>query len=130
MRLYGTKAVCNLTMSVMSNFRGTVWLQASLELDDVGNVNIQGNSKQAQCRRQKRYNTYNKAVKVGVWALNVQGADVINGKHNGHIYVVKKSMRRQKAVVRLDDGSGNLGERIDAETKHGLLAVVNSAMFV
>ena len=46
-------------------------------------------------------------------------------EHDGNIGVLEESVRGKHAIVGLYNGSGNLGTRVDAESKLGLLSVVN-----
>merc|ERR1712054_553907 len=73
----------------------------------------------------------NEAVEVGVGgALNVEGttADVVDGlvvKHDGDVGVLEERVGGEHGVVGLDDGGGDLGGWVGAESELGLLTVVN-----
>merc|ERR1740133_157928 len=104
-----------------------VWHEIRLELSD---IDIQG-TVEAKGGSQRRDNLGDQTVQVRVRrALDVErpAADVIDGlvvKHDGNISVLEESVRREHAIVRLDDGGRNLRRRVDAESKLGLLAVVH-----
>merc|ERR1719487_952723 len=71
------------------------------------------------------------AVEVGVGrALDVEGAaaDVVQRlvvEGDRDVAVLEERVRAQDAVVRLDDGGGDLRRRVDGEAELGLLAVVD-----
>ena len=98
-----------------------------LELGDIdvkGTVESEGSS-------QGRDDLGNESVKIRVrGSLNIQGAsaDIVDGlvvKHDSNIGVLEKSVRGKHAIVGLYNGGGNLGTRVNAESKLGLLSVVN-----
>ena len=70
-------------------------------------------------------------VQVGVSrALNVQvaAADVVDCfvvDHESAVGMFQSGMGSQDGIVRFDDGSGNLGSRVDGEFELGLLSVVD-----
>ncbi|OQR92756.1 hypothetical protein ACHHYP_03229 [Achlya hypogyna] len=84
---------------------------------------------------ERRDDLCNEAVEVGVrGALNIKRAlaNVVDGfvvKHNGDIGVLKKRVGREYRVVRLNDGSRDLGRRVDREAKLRLATVVNREAF-
>mgnify|MGYP007000217103 len=86
---------------------------------------------ESEGRSQGGDNLGNESVKIRVrGSLDVQGtsADIVDGlviKHDGNIGVLEKSVRGKHAIVGLYNGGGNLGTRVDAESKLGLLSVVN-----
>ena len=71
------------------------------------------------------------AVQVGVGrALDVEvaAADVVERlvvDHERHVGVLEERVRRQHAVVRLDDRGGDLGRRVERERELRLAAVVD-----
>jgi len=73
----------------------------------------------------------NQTIEVGVGrALNVQvaAADIVDSlviEHDADIGVLEKRVGRQDAVVRLNNGGGDLGGRVYGETELGLLAVID-----
>jgi hypothetical protein len=101
--------------------------EVGLELSDVnveGTVEPKGGGEGGD-------NLGDEAVEVGVGgALNVKctAADVVDGlvvKHDGDVGVLEKRVGREHRIVGLNDGSGNLGGRVDGETKLGLAAVID-----
>jgi hypothetical protein len=71
------------------------------------------------------------AIEIGVGGtLNVQAstADVVQClivKHDSHISVLKQGVGSKDSIVWLHHSSRNLRRWVDAETKLGLLAIVN-----
>jgi hypothetical protein len=101
--------------------------QVGLELRD---INVEGTI-ESERGSQRGHNLTDQSVKVGVgWALDVQvsAAHVVHGlviKAEGAISVLQQRVGRQHVVVRLNDGSSDLGSRGHGEGKLGLAAVVN-----
>ena len=71
------------------------------------------------------------SVQVGVGGsldVEVSSADVVDSlvvEHDGDVGVLEEGVGGEHGVVWLNDGSGDLGGRIDGETELGLLAVVD-----
>ena len=71
------------------------------------------------------------SVQVGVGGsldVEVSSADVVDSlvvEHDGDVGVLEEGVGGEHGVVGLNDGSGDLGRRIDGETELGLLAVVD-----
>ena len=97
---------------------------------ELGDIDVKG-TVESEGRSQGRDNLGNESVKIRVrGSLDVQGtsADIVDGlviKHDGNIGVLEKSVRGKHAIVGLYNGSGNLRTRVDAESKLGLLTVVD-----
>lgn len=67
-------------------------------------------------------------IVAGTLNAQVAAADVVNGlvvNHEAAVGVLQGGVGGQDGVVRLDDGGGVLGGRVDAELQLGLLAVVD-----
>ena len=65
---------------------------------------------------------------VGALNAEVPAADVVDGlvvDHEGAVRVLQSGVSCEDRVVRLDNGGGNLGCRVDTELKLALLAVVD-----
>ena len=101
--------------------------QVGLEL---GDVDVQG-AVETERSRQRGHDLRDDAVQVGVRrALDVEAAaaHVVDGfvvQAEGHVGVLKESVRRKHVVVGLDHSGGDLGGRGDGEGQLGLLAVVH-----
>ena len=101
--------------------------EVCLELSDInveGTVESEGGSERGD-------DLGDQSVEVGVGgSLNVEvsAADVVNGlvvEHDGDVGVLEEGVSGQDRVVGLNDGGGDLGGRVDGETKLGLLAVID-----
>ena len=97
---------------------------------ELGDIDIKS-TVESERSSQGRDDLSNESVKIRVrGSLDIQGtsADIVDGlviEHNGNIGVLEKSMRGKHAIVGLYNGGGNLRTRVDAESKLGLLSVVN-----
>lgn len=86
---------------------------------------------EAQGASERRDDLSDQAVQVAISRTrNIQStvADVVDGfvvEQESAVGVLQQGVGRQDGVVGLDDSSGDLGRRIDAEVKLGLLAVVD-----
>ena len=106
-----------------SGIRNQVSLEFSY-IDVKGTIESEGSS-------EGRDNLGNESVQVGVgWSLNIKvsSADIIDGfviKHNSDISVLKEGVGSKHSVVGLNDCSGDLGRRIDGETKLGFFTIIN-----
>ena len=105
--------------------------QVGLELSDVhvqGTVEPEGGSQGGDDLRDK-------PVQVGVGGpldVEVPSADVVHGlvvEHDSDVSVLEEGVGGQDGVVRLNDGSGDLGGGVDGEAELGLLAVVDGESF-
>ena len=101
--------------------------KVSLEFSNVdvkGTIESEGSS-------ERRNNLSNKSVQVGVGGslnIEVSSADIVDGfviKHDGDISVLKERVSSEHSVVGLNDCSGDLGRRIDGETKLGFLTIID-----
>ena len=96
-----------------------IWDQVGLEF---GQIDVQGTIEAERCR-DGRNDLTNQSVQVGVGrAFNVQvaAADVVDGlvvDHESAVGMFKGGMGSQDGVVRLYNGSGYLGRRVDSELK-------------
>ena len=101
--------------------------QVGLEL---GDVDVE-RAVEAERRGERRDDLRDQAVEVGVRrALDVEvaTADVVEGlvvDHERHVGVLEERVRREHAVVRLDDRGRDLRRRVDGEGELGLAAVVD-----
>jgi hypothetical protein len=108
-----------------------VWDQVSLEL---GNIDVEGSVK-SEGSGQTGNDLGYQSVKVGVcWALNIErsAADVVDRfvvKHDGNVGVLEKGVGGKNAIVWLNNGGGNLGGWVDAESQFGFTSVVNGKSF-
>jgi hypothetical protein len=97
---------------------------------ELGNIDVEGSVK-SEGSGQTGNDLGYQSVKVGVcWALNIErsAADVVDRfvvKHDGNVGVLEEGMGGEHGVVGLHDGGGDLGRWVGAESKLGLLAVVN-----
>merc|ERR1712072_907849 len=104
-----------------------VWHQVGLEL---GKVDVEGTI-ETEGGRQGGDDLADETVEVGVGgALDVEAAtaDVVQGlvvKHDGDVGVLEEGVGGEHGVVGLDDGGGDLGGWVGAESELGLLAVVD-----
>ena len=104
-----------------------IWDQIGLELSQ---VHVEGAVK-AQRSGYGGDNLADEAVQVAVaGTLNVEvaAADVKDGlivDHEGAVGVLQRVVRREDAVVRLDNGSGHLRRRVDGKLQLALLPVVH-----
>lgn len=104
-----------------------VWHKVGLEL---GKINVEG-TVESEGSGQGGDHLGDKTVQVGVgWALNVEAAtaDVVDGlvvKHDSDVGVLEEGVGGEHGVVWLDDGGGDLGGWVGAESELGLLAVVH-----
>jgi len=101
--------------------------EVGLELSDIdvkGTVESEGGSERGD-------DLGDQSVEVGVGgSLNVEvsAADVVDGlvvEHDGDVGVLEEGVGGEDGVVGLNDGGGDLGGRVDGETKLGLLAVID-----
>merc|ERR1719500_298894 len=101
--------------------------QVGLELSQIhvqSSIEPQGSS-------DRGHNLSDQPVEVGVgWPLDVQvaAADVVDGlvvNHEGTVGVLQSGVGGQDRVVGFNDGSGDLGCRVDSELELALLAVVH-----
>jgi len=101
--------------------------QVGLEL---GNINVKGTI-ESEGGGQRGDDLGDESVKVGVGGsldIEVSSADIINGfviDHDSDISVLEEGVGGENGVVRLNNSGGNLGRRIDGETKLGLLTIVD-----
>jgi hypothetical protein len=101
--------------------------QVSLELVQ---IDVQG-TVEAQTGGDGADNLGNKAVQVveaGTGNIQVATADIVHGlivNQESTVGVLDGAVGGQNGVVRLDDGSGNAGRRVDAELQLGLLAILS-----
>ena len=101
--------------------------QVRLEL---GEIDVEG-TVEAEGRRHRGDELGDQTVQVRVRrALDVEvaAADVIKRlvvDEEGAVSVLEHGVSRQNAVVRLDDGRGDLRARVDDKVELGLLAIVN-----
>merc|ERR1712061_737159 len=105
--------------------------QVGLELSE---VNIEGTVEpQRSCDRGN--NLSDQPVQVGVGGpldVQVATADVVDSlvvHHEGTVGVLKGGVGGQDGVVRLNNGSGNLGRGVDGKLQLRLLAIVNRETF-
>ena len=95
-----------------------------------GHVDVE-RAVEAERRRERRDDLGDQAVEVGVRrALDVEvaAADVVERlvvNHEGDIGVLEERVRREHAVVRLDDRGRDLRRRVDGEGELRLAAVVD-----
>jgi hypothetical protein len=79
----------------------------------------------------RRDNMGDETVQVGIGGAHVferAAATIVQrliAEHDSDIRVLEQGAARQHHVVRLSDGVGNVGTGKNAETNHGLLAVVD-----
>jgi hypothetical protein len=101
--------------------------EVGLELSDVdveGTIETKGGG-------EGRDNLGDQTIEVGVsGALDVKrtAADVVDGlvvEHDGNVGVLEERVGGEHGVVGLNDSGGNLGGRVDGETKLGLAAVID-----
>jgi len=70
-------------------------------------------------------------VKITIgWGGELEGAeaDVVQGlvvDHEADVGVLEQAVRGEDAVVRLDDGGGDLGRGVDGESELGFLTVID-----
>ena len=101
--------------------------QVGLELV---HIHVQG-SLEAERAGEGRDDLRDKTVEVGVGgALNIQStvADLVDGlviEQEGAISVLQEGVGREDGVVGLNDGSRNLGRRVDAEVQLRLLGIID-----
>jgi len=101
--------------------------QVGLEL---GHIDVEG-TVESEGGGQGGDDLGDQSVKIGVGGsldVEVSSADIVDSfvvEHNGHIGVLQEGVSGQDGVVRLNDGSGDLGRGIDGETELGLLSVVD-----
>jgi len=101
---------------------------------ELGDIDVEGTI-ETQRRSQGRDNLSNQPVQVGVGrALNVQvaAAHIVQGlviKAEGAVGVLQQRVGGQDVVVRLNDGSGDLGGRGHSEGELGLAAIVDRQTF-
>jgi hypothetical protein len=101
--------------------------EVSLEF---GDINVEGTI-ESEGGGEGRDNLGNESVQVGVGGsldIEVSSADIVDGlviEHDGDIGVLKEGVSGEDGVVRLDDGGGDLGRRVDGETELGLLSVID-----
>ena len=97
---------------------------------ELGNIDVQGTI-ESEGGSERGDNLSNESVQVGVGGsldVEVSSADVVHGlvvEHDGDVGVLEEGVGGEHGVVWLNDGSGDLGRRIDGETELGLLAVVD-----
>ena len=101
--------------------------QVGLEFSDIdveGTIESEGGS-------QGRDDLGDQSVQVGVGGaldVEVSTADIVTGlvvEHDGDVGVLEEGVSGQDRVVWLNNSGGDLGRRVDGETKLGLLAVIN-----
>jgi hypothetical protein len=108
-----------------------VWDQVSLEFSD---IDVKGTI-ESQRSSQRGDDLSNKSVQVGIsgsFDIELSSADIVDSfviKHNSDISVFQERVSGQDGVVWFNDGSGDLGRRIDGETELGFLAVINGKSF-
>jgi len=104
-----------------------VWDEVGLEFS---NINVKGTI-ESEGGGQRGDDLGDESVKVGVGGsldIEVSSADIINGfviDHDSDISVLEEGVGGENGVVRLNNSGGNLGRRIDGETKLGLLTIVD-----
>jgi len=105
--------------------------QVGLEFSDIdvkGTVESQRGGKGGD-------NLSDESVQVGVsgsFDVQLSSADVIDGfviEDNGNVGMFQQRVGGKNGVVRLNDGGGDLGGRVDGETELGLLAVIDGESF-
>jgi len=101
--------------------------QVGLEFSDIdveGTIESEGGS-------QGRDDLGDQSVQVGVGGaldVEVSTADIVTGlvvEHDGDVGVLEEGVSGQDRDVWLNNSGGDLGRRVDGETKLGLLAVIN-----
>merc|ERR1719310_1359707 len=86
---------------------------------------------EAERRRERRDDLGDQAVQVrvrGALDVEVAAADVVEGlvvDHERDVGVLEERVRREHAIVRLDDRGRDLRRRVDGERELGLAAVVD-----
>jgi len=101
--------------------------EVSLEF---GDINVEGTI-ESEGGGEGRDNLGNESVQVGVGGsldIEVSSADIVDGlviEHDGDIGVLKEGVSGEDGVVRLDDGGGDLGRRVDGESELGFLTVID-----
>ncbi len=101
---------------------------------EFGQVNVQS-AIEAQRSRNGRDNLADQAVQVGVgWALDIQVAatNIIDSfviDHESAVGMFQGGMGGQDGVVGFDDGSRDLGSRVDGKFQLRLLAIVDRKAF-
>ena len=105
--------------------------QVGLEFSDIdvkGTVESQRGGKGGD-------NLSDESVQVGVsgsFDVQLSSADVIDGfviEDNGNVGMFQQRVGGKNGVVRLNNGGGDLGGRVDGETELGLLAVIDGESF-
>jgi hypothetical protein len=105
--------------------------QVSLEFSDIdveGTIESEGSSQGGD-------DLSNKSIKVGVsrsFDIELSSADIVDSfviKHNSNISMFKEGVSGQDGVVGFNDGSGDLGRRIDGESELGLLTIIDGESF-
>ena len=97
---------------------------------ELGQIHVES-AVETQRGRDGRHNLTNQTVQVGVrGAFNVQvaTADVVDGfvvDHESAVRVLQSSMGSQNRVVGFNNGSGDLGGRVDGEFQFGFLSVID-----
>jgi hypothetical protein len=97
---------------------------------EFSHIDVEG-TVEAERSSEGRNDLSNQSVEVGVsGTLNVEGtsADVVDGlvvEHESNISVFEEGVSGEHGVVGLNDCSGDLRRRIDAEVEFALLAVVH-----
>ena len=97
---------------------------------ELGHIDVE-RAVEAERRRERRDDLRDEAVEVGVRrALDVEvaAADVVERlvvDHERHVGVLEERVRREHAVVRLDDRRRDLRRRVDRERQLRLAAVVD-----
>jgi hypothetical protein len=105
--------------------------QVGLEFSD---IDVKGTI-ESQRSSQRGDDLSDKSVQVGVggsFNIELSSADIVDSfviKHNSDISVFQEGVSGQDGVVRFNDGSGDLGRRIDGEAELGLLAVIDGESF-
>jgi len=108
-----------------------VWDEVSLEFSD---IDVQGTI-ESERSSQRGDNLSNKSVQVGVsgsFNIELSSADIVDSfviEHDSNIGMFKEGVSGQDGVVGFNDGSGDLGRRIDGETELGLLTVIDGKSF-
>lgn len=101
--------------------------EIGLELSDIdveGTIESQGSG-------EGRDNLSNESVQVGVGGsldIEVSSADIVDSfvvEHDGDVGVLEERVGGENGVVGFNNSGGDLGRRIDGETKLGLLAVID-----
>ena len=101
--------------------------EVSLEF---GDINVEGTI-ESEGGGEGRDNLGNESVQVGVGGsldIEVSSADIVDGlvvEHDGDIGVLKEGVSGEDGVVRLNDSGGDLGRRVDGESKLGFLTVID-----